>query len=75
MKFARGNIPGSNIWYLRLAFEREVVDQVQYLVDPEANCAFKRQQQFFRRQGQEYFWAPGTRAPHGSPDLGAMAGQ
>lgn len=61
VKFARGNVPGGNIWYLRLAFEREVLDQIQYLADPEANKAFKRQQQFFQRNyGQSYFWAPGT---------------
>jgi hypothetical protein len=60
VKFARGNVPGGNIWYLRLAWEREVLDQLQYLVDPEANKAFKRQQQFWKREyGQDYFWAPG----------------
>jgi hypothetical protein len=64
VKFARGNIPGSNIWYLRLAWERTVLDQVQYLVDPEANKAFKRQQQFWAREfGQRFFWAPGEVLP------------
>lgn len=64
VKFARGNIPGSNIWYLRLAWERTVMDQLQYLVDPEANKAFKRQQQFYKREtGQEYFWKPGELTP------------
>ncbi|MGE4338254.1 MAG: hypothetical protein AB7E55_20080, partial [Pigmentiphaga sp.] len=68
VKFARGNIPGSNIWYLRLGWERLVLDQAQYLLDPEANKAFKRQQQFWRRDfGQEYFWAPGTSAPQRAP--------
>jgi hypothetical protein len=64
VKFARGNVPGSNIWYLRLAFERTVFDQLQFLADPEANKAFKRQQQFWRREyGQEYFWKPGQMTP------------
>lgn len=64
VKFARGNIPGGNIWYLRLAFERTVLDQLQYLADPEANKAFKRQQQFWQREfGQDYFWAPGQMTP------------
>lgn len=66
VKFARGNIPGGNIWYLRLAFERTVIDQLQYLVDPEANKAFKRQQKFWQREfGQEYFWKPGEALPGG----------
>ncbi len=64
VKFARGNIPGSNIWYLRLAFERTVLDQLQYLVDPEAHKAFKRQQQFWQREyGQDFWWKPGERLP------------
>lgn len=76
VKFARGNIPGGNIWYLRLAFEREVLDQVQYLADPEANAAFKRQQQFFQREfSQGYWWRPGERLPARAPDLGAAFGQ
>lgn len=76
VKFARGNIPGGNIWYLRLAFERIALDQLQYLADPAANRAFKRQQKFFARQfGQEYFWAPGTTAPQRGPDMGAIAGR
>lgn len=64
VKFARGNIPGGNIWYLRLAFERTVLDQAQWLMDPEANKAFKRQQQFWKREfGQDYFWRPGEMLP------------
>lgn len=64
VKFARGNIPGGNIWYLKLAFERTVLDQLQFLADPEANKAFKRQQQYWQRNyGQDFFWAPGRMAP------------
>ena len=75
VKFARGNIPGGNIWYLRLAWERVFLDQVQYLADPQANRAFKRQQKFFAREfGQEYFWAPGTTRPQRAPSTGAMFG-
>lgn len=64
VRFARGNVPGGNIWYLRLAFERTVIDQLQYLADPEANKAFKRQQRNLQREyGQRYFWAPGELTP------------
>ena len=72
INFARGNIPGSNIFYIRLAWERMVLDQLQYLVDPEANKAFKRKQQFFDREfGQQYFWKPGEALPQRGPDLSA----
>lgn len=75
VKFARGNMPGGNIWYLRLAFERWALDQAQYLADPEANAAFKRQQRFFEREfGQGYWWRPGEALPARAPDIGGMAG-
>lgn len=74
--FLRGNVPGGNIWYWRLAWERLALDQLQYLVDPEANKAFKRKQQFWEREfGQGFFWAPGTTAPQRAPDFVAAAGR
>lgn len=64
VRFARGNVPGGNIWYLRAAWERMALDQVQKLVDPEADKAFKRQMQFWQREyGQEFFWKPGEALP------------
>jgi hypothetical protein len=75
VKFARGNVPGGNIFYLRLAWERVFLDQVQRLADPEATKAFRRQQKFFARQfGQDYYWSPGTTAPQRGPDMGAAFG-
>lgn len=75
VRFARGNVPGGNIWYMRLAWERLVLDQLQYLADPEANKAFKRQQQNWKKNtGQEFFWAPGETAPSRAPNIGAAFG-
>jgi len=71
VKFARGNVPGGNVWYTRLAWERGLLDNLQYVLDPDANKAFKRQQQFWKRDfGQGYWFAPGTGAPQRGPDLG-----
>lgn len=75
-RFMRANTPGSSIWYMRLAWERIVFDQLQYLMDPEANKAFKRKQQFFKREfGQEYWSQPGKIIPDRAPDLGAAIGR
>lgn len=75
VSFARRNIPGSNIWYLKLGWERVVMDQLQHLADPEANKAFKRRQQhFLRENGQYFFWAQGDRAPSRAPDASAIFG-
>lgn len=72
VKFMRGNTPGGTIWYLRQAYERVFLDQLQFLVDPEANKAFKRQQQnWMRNTGQEFYWKPGQVLPERLPDLGA----
>lgn len=75
VSFLRGNVPGGNIWYTRLAWERIALDQLQYLLDPEANKAFKNKQKFWAREfGQDYFWAPGALTPERAPDAGAIAG-
>lgn len=76
VRFAKGLVPGGTIWYLKLAYERMVLDQLQYLVDPEASDAFKRQQRnWLKNTGQEFFWRPGEAIPSRAPDLGAVAGQ
>lgn len=70
VRFARGNVPGGNIWYLKLAAERLLFDQLAWLADPEAQKAFKRQEQYWRRAtGQEYFWRPGQTRPERGPRL------
>lgn len=71
VQFMRGNVPGGNIWYLRLAWERLVLDQAQALVDPDANKAFKRRQRNWQRDfGQGFWWKPGAVAPDRAPELG-----
>jgi hypothetical protein len=43
------NMPGGSNWYLRLAYERGVLDNLQRLVAPEAHAAFRRKIQMQRR--------------------------
>lgn len=70
IKFMKGNTPGSTIWYTRLAWERLLFDQLQFLADPEANKAFKQRQRFFQKEfGQEFWWNPGEISPTRPPDL------
>ena len=70
VRFLRGMIPGANLWYLKLAFERGVLDNLQWLADPEAADAFRRQQQYWRRNyGQEFYWKPGETLPSRLPSL------
>jgi len=72
VRFAKGNVPGGNIWYLKLAAERLLWDQLTWLADPEAQKAFRRQEQYWQRStGQDFFWKPGETAPRRAPELGA----
>jgi hypothetical protein len=74
-QFLRSNTPGGSLWYARLAYERVVLDQLQHLVDPEANQAFKRRQKWWQKtRGQEFFWAPGDLTPMRAPDFNKMLG-
>ena len=72
IKFAGRNTPGSSIWYLRLAFERMVIDQMKLFADPDAA---KKMRQSERRQlnetGQDNWWGKGSIAPERGPDLSA----
>ncbi|TRL39825.1 hypothetical protein [Rhizobium straminoryzae] len=75
VKFMKGSTPGGTIWYTRLAWERILMDQLQFLVDPEADKAFKQRQRFFAKEfGQQFWWAPGRTAPQRAPNIGAALG-
>ena len=68
--FLRRYTPGSSIWYLRLALERKVFDELARRLDPEAQRQFQRQIRARRREkGQRYWWAPGRPEPSRAPDL------
>ncbi len=74
-KFVRSWSPGNSIWWLRAAWNRNVADNLQRLLDPEAEEDFERQRKRLKREtGQGEWWATGENAPERAPDLGnAMA--
>lgn len=65
----------SSAWYTRLAFDRLVADQMQLLLDPEADAAMRSQ---MRRRSRDYgvetYWDRRTAAPHRLPDLSNITG-
>ncbi len=73
--FFRRHTPGTSLWYARAALDRIVWDQMQLILDPEAEAAFRRAE---RRQIQEYgnrsFWERGEMTPERGPDLGNAFG-
>lgn len=66
----RWNMPGTNLWYARLALDRMLWDQVQTMVDPDYRGSFRRMQQRMERNyGQSYWWKPGETTPARGPQL------
>ncbi|WP_119268376.1 hypothetical protein [Taklimakanibacter deserti] len=63
-------LPGSNLWYARLALDRFVFDEIQEWIDPNYKASFRRQEERLRRNtGQKFWWRPGHKAPSRAPDL------
>jgi hypothetical protein len=62
--------PGSSLWFSRLAFEREVADQLQSEIDPKYRQSWRAMKQRARKQGQDFYWEPGATAPERAPRLG-----
>jgi hypothetical protein len=75
VNFLRGNTPFGNIWYLRAAYQRAVLDNLQRMVDPDAEKYFRRKIRSRENDyGNEFFWAPGSTLPARAPALQAAIG-
>lgn len=72
LRFAKGNIPGSNAWYDKLIFQRLMLDELEELADPDVRGARRRMERTARDQGTEFWWAPGDSTPERAPDLNNM---
>lgn len=73
--FARRYTPGGNIWFLRTAYSRLVLDNLQRLVDPDAEEDFARSRKRLERdRGQGQFWAEGENAPSRAPEMATALG-
>jgi hypothetical protein len=68
-KVALQDTPGTSLWYLRSMFEANVTDQLHMALSPTYMLDFGRARQAAQRQGQDYYWAPGTRLPQRAPDM------
>lgn len=62
-------------FYLRLGYERAILDRLQEALDPKAKQAFRDQIRKSQNDyGQDWWWQPGDREPERGPDLGAALG-
>jgi len=70
--FAKNYTPGSSIWYLRTAMERNIFDQMDLLVNPKAQKDMRRlERKYQKERGQRYWWRRGKQLPERAPDLEA----
>jgi hypothetical protein len=68
-KVAESEIPGRNLWYLKLAWQRLVADNIREMTDPRAAEAFRKAEKRATNEGTEFWWAPGEGAPDRAPQL------
>jgi hypothetical protein len=68
-QLGKEQVPGGNVWYLRLAIDRMLADQIQRQIDPEYDDSWRAMQKRAATQGQEFYWQPGELAPRRAPDL------
>lgn len=62
-KLLKRYVPGSNIWYSRLAYERLLIDQAQRMADPGYDRSWRTLQ-----AKRPYWWPHGNVAPGRAPD-------
>jgi hypothetical protein len=69
-RFLKNYTPGGSIWYLKAAYERAVLDQLQLALDPDARQRQRRYEQTIKRErGQGFWWRPGRALPERAPEL------
>lgn len=69
-------LPGSNIFWAKLAFQRAIIDQLGLMIDPKAPERFARIEAAAQKNyGQGYWWRRGQATPERAPDFGAAFGR
>jgi hypothetical protein len=69
-------VPGSSLWYTKIATDRLLFDFIQQMADPQYRQSFQRYQQRLQKDyGQKFWWAPGEGLPKRGPNFGAAVGQ
>jgi hypothetical protein len=74
IRMAKRYLPGSNLWYSRLAFERLIIDRASEMADPYYRMSWGRMERRAQEQGQDYWWEPGEDAPDRAPSAEGIVG-
>lgn len=78
VNYLRRWTPGGSNWYWSAAYEREVLDQIQQIVDPGAARSFRSKERSARNYDTGFFYGPGNSVVSGdgirAPDFGNAIG-
>lgn len=68
VEYLRRYTPGTNIWWSRLALERQVWDRLQEIADPKVYSKRRRKEaNQIKKYGNETWWPAGERTPDRLP--------
>ncbi len=68
-------VPGSSLWYTKIATDRLVFDFMQTMIDPHYRESFRRYQRRIEKDyGQKFWWQPGEPTPQRAPNFNAAIG-
>lgn len=71
--FLRYTTPVTGIWWWSSAFQRGLYDNLQRIMDPDAEQAWRRsERRRISNNGNEAWWAPGEALPTRGPDFSGM---
>jgi hypothetical protein len=65
----KNNTPGSTLWYTKLAFQREIIDQMQAMIDPNYRQSGAKMEQSARQHATAYWWRPFYGTPQRAPQM------
>ena len=65
-------VPGSNLWFLQLFYQRAIADQLRLAIDPRADKLFRRLERASEKEGQGYWYPRGSILSGGFPKFGTM---
>ena len=70
LNFIKRNTPGSSVWYLRLIWERVIMETIQKGLDNDFYSRANRLiSKYARDTQQDYWWSPGESVPSGLPEV------
>jgi hypothetical protein len=65
----KNNTPGSTLWYAKLAFQREIIDQMQAMIDPHYRDSAAKMERSAQQHATGYWWKPFATEPQRAPQL------